>query len=104
MCNVTNGTAVGRRLLRWPLRAQLLCMSLAKNAVMMAPRASRRCALSEDFQPFPTSPAFDVGTALQHCSGHTPRTLHITHYSTSRSRIHGIEENAHTTPRHNTSR
>ena len=27
-------------------------MSLAKNAVMMAPRAWRRCALSEDFQPF----------------------------------------------------
>ena len=53
ICNVTNGTAVGRRLLRWPLRAQLLCMSLAKNAVMMAPRAWRRSALSEDFQPFP---------------------------------------------------
>ena len=52
ICNVTNGTAVGRRLLRWPLRAQLLCMSLAKNAVMMAPRAWRRSALSEDFQPF----------------------------------------------------
>lgn len=52
ICNVTNGTAVGRRLLRWPLRAQLLCMSLAKNAVMMAPRAWRRSALSEDFEPF----------------------------------------------------
>ena len=53
ICIVTDGTAVGRRLLRGPLRAQLLCISLAKNAVMMAPRAWRRCARSQGFQPSP---------------------------------------------------
>ena len=51
ICIVTDGTAVGRRLLRGPLRAQLLCISWAKNAAMMAPSAWRRLALSEEFLP-----------------------------------------------------
>ena len=49
---LADGTAVGRRLLRGPLRAQPECISLAKNAVMMAPRAWRHGHVGMQFAFF----------------------------------------------------